>query len=111
LKSDIGLSEFIARNFKTHKLFFTENHPTFSIVAWIGSRIMKLLGLVHEEEDHILLHSGDRLGTWNVWPETRYEFDHYGFQYPLRYANTQCWGGVEWYHGQIAKICDRLCAG
>lgn len=102
---DIQLSEFVERNHRAVKLWFTSNHPTWHIIAWIGSRICSLLGVEAETEAQCLAHRHDYSGTWNVWPETFYEFDFYKFEYPMRYRTTAQWGGLEWYWKQITEIC------
>lgn len=107
LGCDIKISGFMQRNHKKQKMFFTANHPTFNLVAWIGSQLMTRIGCNGASEDECVTIPHDTLGTWNTWPETKYEFAHYGFEYPMRYEHTEHWGGQEWYHSQIAKICLR----
>jgi hypothetical protein len=110
LGSDLKISGFVQRNHKKEKMFFTHNHPTYNVVAWIGSQLLKRLGFESQSEEECALIQHDLNGTWNTWPETRYEFDHFGFSYPLRYKTTVCWRGEDWYHSEISKICDRIAA-
>lgn len=105
---DIKVSDFVERNVKNTKLWFTENHPSYGIVAWIGAQLSKAIGNETDTVESCSSYCHDLLGDWNVWPETHYEFDHFGFSYPIRYATTPHWGGEEWYHSLIRKICNRV---
>lgn len=107
-KTDIKIADFCERNHRRVKLWFTSNHPTTNLVAWMGTQIGRALGLELDTEESCLDYAPDVTGDWNTFPETRYEFEHYRFEYPMRYARTQYWGGPEWYRSVIAKICDRL---
>jgi hypothetical protein len=83
---DIRISGFVERHFRTHKLWFTENHPTYNLEAWIASEFLRVIGYSPDDEEAILSLPHDELGTWNHNPETHYEWEHYGFTYPMRYG-------------------------
>jgi hypothetical protein len=103
---DIGISDFCERNIKECKLWFTENHPTYHLYGWIGSQFLKMLDHSgHSEEECIRLQT-DATGSWNAWSETNYEFRHYGFKYPKRYADGYC--GRNFYHGVIDRIIAKF---
>lgn len=108
---DIKVAGFCERNQKQSKLWFTENHPTYNVIAWIGSQIIEKLGGVGESEQSCVARDHAFNGTWNAWPETHYEFGHFEFEYPMRHINTSHWGGIEFYHGLITKIADRFRKG
>jgi len=96
---DVKLGDFILRNHKTHKLFMSAGHPSFTTIAWLGSGVILALGFPAEDESAVLAydHAIDCMGKW---PETDYEFNHYGFTYPKRYAKVET-GGMEIYHELI----------
>lgn len=97
--SQIKIAEFCERNIKVCKLWFTENHPTYTLLAWVGSEFLRLIGRPCDSEHNIRALPLDALGTWGVHPETKYEFQHFGFTYPMRYQNED--GGLEYYRKLI----------
>lgn len=108
---DIKVAGFCERHQTEIKLWFTDNHPTYNIIAWLGSQIVAKLGGEPETEESCVARDHAANGTWNAWPETHYEFGHFQFKYPMRYATTPHWGGPEFYHGLITKIADRFRSG
>lgn len=108
---DIKIASFCERNQTKVKLWFTDNHPTYNVVAWLGSQIVAKLGGEPETEESCLARPHDFNGVWNTWPETHYEFGHFQFEYPMRHATTSHWGGIEYYHGLITRISDRFRSG
>ena len=46
---DIKCYEFILDNYKTHKLFYDQGHPTNYVIEYIAKEILKLLGLGEDE--------------------------------------------------------------
>jgi hypothetical protein len=105
---EVKISDFCERNHRSVKLWFTSNHATYNLVAWMGSQLATSFGVGGESEERCLSYPHDANGTWNTFPETRYEFDYYKFSYPMRYPRTDFWGGKEWYKTVIIKICDRI---
>lgn len=97
---DVKLKDFISKNHKAHKLFMSAGHPTFTTVAWLGSGIIRALGHSADDESAVLSydHAHDCMGQW---PETDYEFNHFGFTYPKRYPTVPS-GGMEIYHRLIS---------
>lgn len=98
---DVKLAAFINRNLKTHKLFMSPSHPSFTTSAWIGSEIMRVLGHPNDTEEQVLAYNYAH-DSMAVFPETRYEFQHFGFTYPLRHEQGSM-GGREVYHGLIRE--------
>lgn len=96
---DVKLCRFIERNHKTHKLFLAASHPSFITIAWLGSGIMQKLGHPADSEAQILALD-PLIDAMGMWPETHYEWEHFGFRYPLLHPRTQV-GGIEHYHSVI----------
>lgn len=101
LDAEIKIQPFVERAFRDCKLWWTENHPTFHLIAWIGSELMRLLGYQQDTDAQIAAYNTEATGQWNAFPETHYEWAHYGFRYPLRWPNLE--GGLEYYHRLILK--------
>ncbi len=62
---DVQVTDFIDANFRTQLLFFTMNHPTNRLLAFISQEIIKLLGIpgrVYKEQ-----MPGEVLG-WTFYP-------------------------------------------
>jgi Polysaccharide biosynthesis enzyme WcbI len=62
---DVQVTDFIDANFRTELLFYTMNHPTNGLLAFLAHEITKLLdipGLVHKEQ-----MPGEVLG-WTFYP-------------------------------------------
>ena len=97
--ADIKLVPFVERNFRDCKLWWTENHCTFNLLAYVGSELLRLLGYKHDTDAQVCAYAPDPLGTWGVWPETHYEWDYYKLRYPMRWANVE--GGLVFYRGLI----------
>ena len=101
LDADIKLVPFVEHNFRDCKFWFTSNHPTYNLVAWIGSEFMRLMGYQSDSLSRVMGYPTDTLGTWNACPETKYEFDHYGLKYPMRWKDEI--GGLGYYRSIIMK--------
>lgn len=103
---DIGISGFCRRNLKKCKLWFTENHPTYNLIGYIGSQFCRLAGYRHDPEDVCASLNPAEHGEWNASPETHYEFQHYGFEYPMRFDKSL--GGIAYYKSLIHNISKRF---
>ena len=104
LGTDLKGSDFVEFYFKKQKMFFTPNHPTMPVLGFMVDQFLGKLGHPEKGALHALglplkTDEGD-----NHYPETRYEFNHYGFEYPRRYEHNM--GGKEFYHREIARICE-----
>ena len=101
ISHDVKLAPFVVRNHVTHKLFMGPSHPTFTTVAWLGSEIIRLLGYASETEAQVLAHDHN-INAMGPFPETHYEFNHFGFTYPMRHQHSADCGGIEFYRSVIA---------
>lgn len=106
---DVPIGQFITRNHKTHKLFAAISHPTFTTIAWLGAGIMRVLGHAHDDETKVLAYDYAVHGIQG-YPETVYEFKHYGFTYPMRHTMTSL-GGPTFYHKMIRDVEAFIKAG
>lgn len=97
---DVKLRDFISRNHQAHKLFMSASHPSFTTVAYLGSEIIRTLGYAADDEAKVLSYD-HAIESMGIWPETDYEFNHFGFTYPRRYLTTEA-GGMEIYHRLIS---------
>lgn len=103
---DIGISGFCRRNLRKCKLWFTENHPTYNLIGYVGSQLCKLAGFVPDSEDACAVLNPAHCGDWNASPETRYEFEHFRFEYPMRFDKSL--GGLPYYKTLIHNIARRF---
>lgn len=97
--TDAGMADFIERNYRRVKLFFTYNHPTYNLIAWITDVLMAKLGFTALGEEHAIALPSDRGIFADQFPETHYEWDYYGFQYPRRFEHGH--GGLKFYQSVI----------
>jgi len=83
-KCDIKVSEFIKNNIKNHKLFFTQNHPTPYLFAFISNNILnkikthfpsKITREEYEFTDHNELCNGPK------WPISKSDIEYWKFTY------------------------------
>lgn len=86
--SDIGLTAFIIAHYKKAKLWMGPSHPTYHIMSYLGSEIGGLMGFPKHTDEQILGFNYDR-GMVSGQPETEYEFNYFGFQYPRRYTSDE----------------------
>jgi hypothetical protein len=82
---DIGLTQFIIRNHRKVKLWFGPSHPSYHVMAHIGSEIGQRLGFPTHTEEQILGFDYTRAMVGGQ-PETDYEFNHFKFQFPKRHV-------------------------
>jgi hypothetical protein len=103
---DVAISDFIDRHHRDHKLFFTSNHPTFPLVGFIMEWLLSWLGFPPAGADPISLPTNGANFS-NHYPETDYEWKHYGFTYPKRWERE--WGGADkFYPGIIRKAFETI---
>jgi len=82
----IRLTEFIQAHYRTHKLFFTFNHPTYNVLAFCADCALALMGMIPMGDEHSLSLPLDSISLGDIYPETHYEFEHYNLRYPMRYT-------------------------
>lgn len=98
---DVKLSAFILRNYVGTKLFLTVNHPSYPTVAYIVDQCLGYFGFKELGEEHCLAREVNECEFGAHLPETHFEFDHYGFKYPLRYPKER--GGADAYYTALIK--------
>lgn len=98
--TDAGMADFIERNYRKCKLFFTYNHPSYNLIGYITDVLMGKLGYPMLGEDHAIALPSDRGLFADQFPETHYEWDFYKFEYPMRWQHGH--GGIGWYKSVIA---------
>ena len=104
---DVGISDFMKRNLKTHRLFFTSNHMTGHVAAHITNKALGWMGFRMDAEDHALSLPTNFANFTNHWPEEKYAWDYFQFQYPMRY--TEDWGGSSaFYPAVIQEIYNSM---
>ncbi len=108
-RSDLKAAEFIANHFRNTKMFFTENHPTMPVLGWMTDQFLARLGHPSQGEEAALALPLDTMEGWNHFPETEYEWEHYGLDYPRKYESYM--GGKDHYHRIIKVLCESKLAG
>lgn len=101
-QSDLRAAEFVIEHHRDQKMFFTENHPTMAVLGYMVDQMLGKIGHVQQGAGAALAlplatDKGD-----NHFPETGYEWAHYGFNYPLRYTRNM--GGSQHYHRIIQSV-------
>ena len=109
LHVDVKSGDFVLKHWKNVKMFSTTNHPTYHVYVWMMDQFAGLLGFERRGEEEALgvrdfLIEGD-----GHYPETEYEWRHYGFTYNRRLGH--CQGGNAFYHREIRKIADLWARG
>lgn len=104
-RSDLKSAEFIYSHHRDTKMFFTENHPTMPVLAWMTDQFLAKLGHASKSEEEILSLPLDTMHGENHFPETAYEWEHYRLKYPRRYEGNM--GGAEHYHQIINRIASK----
>lgn len=109
LDGDTRIADFVRAHYRTHKMWFTENHPAYHVMAHVASQLLQRLGLKGWTEEETLAMPHDGTGKWNAHPETDYEWRALGLTYPQHYRDE--WGGSAYYHGLIKEVWERVSAG
>ncbi len=108
-EADIKSADFIFNYWQDVKMFSTINHPSFHVYVWMMDQLVGLLGFVRRGEEEALRVKTFAIEGDGHYPETEYEFQHYGFRYPRRYLTNM--GGAGFYHREIRTIHERWKAG
>lgn len=104
--TDVRLTEFITDNYRRCKLFFTFNHPSCHLLAYVTDECLGQIGFERLGREHAINEvAADEMMMGDVFPETHYEWEHFKLEYPMRWAERQ--GGAEFYHGVILGIEER----
>jgi hypothetical protein len=94
---DIGLSQFIKRNYRKIKLWMGPSHPTYIVMAHYGNEVGGLLGHPKHTEEQIL-EMDYSMAAVGGQPETQYEFSYFKFDYPMRHRDE---GDYDSYYGKV----------
>lgn len=84
---DAGAEEFIRDHYKECKMWFTFNHPSYNVVGYICDNLMEKIGFKKLGAEHAISLPSERCIVADFFPETHYEFEYYGFKYPLRFPH------------------------
>ncbi len=106
---ELKSADFVFKYWKDVKMFSTCNHPTFHVYVWMMDQFVGLLGFPRRGEEEALRVRDFAIEGDGHYPETHYEFEHYGFRYPMRLQNSM--GGSAFYHREIRTIAERYKAG
>jgi len=82
---DVKISDFIERNIRKQKLFFTQNHPTTCVFIHCVNQILSILG-----DDYMFdetLYPNNICNLAGRHPHTSYDLRHWGFEYKEEYVN------------------------
>lgn len=101
---DAKLSSFIEAHLQSHKLFFTTNHPTFTVIAQLMESCLSKLG--YEWKIDPLSVPMNAANFTHHFPETAYEWGYYNFNYPIRWPEDR--GGSKFYLDAIELIYKKI---
>jgi hypothetical protein len=83
-KCDIHVSEFIKNNIKTNKLFFTQNHPTPYLFAFVSNQILELIKIKFIQNmtnTQYIFTNYNELCNGPKWPISKNDIDFWNFTY------------------------------
>jgi hypothetical protein len=100
-EAEIKIVPTIQERFRQYKLFWSFNHPTFPFASHIADALLGVMlgDRFRMPESFIWSLPSDGYELRPVFPETRYEWDFYGFQYPRHFEQAE--NGLEFYFDQI----------
>ncbi len=97
---DVKASDFILANYRKHKLFLTQNHPSTAVYVHLVNQMLIILGYGCIIEDPFSLPE-NVAGLRGNWPHSTYEFDVHRFQFAATCNN-------HFYASNIVKIYKGL---
>jgi len=100
---DVKVSEFIEKNIRKHKLFFTQNHPTTCVFIHCVNQILSILGYNHKFDE--FSYPENICNLPGEWPHTSYDIKYWNFEYKNNNINNS------WYINHIKNIyikCDNI---
>lgn len=84
---DVKVSDFIEKNIRKRKLFFTQNHPTTCVFIHCVNQILSILGYnVKYDTNNFKENICDFVGEW---PHTSYDNKFWDFQYKINNINDE----------------------
>lgn len=99
---DVKIADFVIRNQQRTKLWLTFNHPTYRLIAYMVEQCLARMDGEARDEDFVLQLPMNAYGFTHNFPETQYEWDYFGFTYPMTIRKDR--GGPEWYR-QLIRGC------
>jgi hypothetical protein len=98
---DVGLSDYVMRHYKTHRMFFTFNHPSFHVISYLADQCLGKLGFKMLGEGHSLTVGVNEANMGNHYPDHPSMWEFYGFEYPMDLARER--GGWQLYYPQVIR--------
>ena len=80
-KCDIKVSEFIKNNIQNHKLFFTQNHPTPYLFAFISKNRLDIIKRHYSLKDFSYTFAEENELSGIRWPISKSDIDYWKFTY------------------------------
>lgn len=85
---DVKIAEFIEKNIRKHKLFFTQNHPTTCIFIHCVNQILTILG--HNAKYDEFAYPENLCNLLGEWPHSSYDIEYWNFDYDAKVNNNWC---------------------
>lgn len=79
---DIKVADFIEKNIKKHKLFFTQNHPTSCVFVHCTNQILEILG--YEDRHDVFGYPTNVANLPGRIHHTNYDIKYWKFEYNAR---------------------------
>ncbi len=96
---DVKISSYVLRHLKTHRMFFTYNHPSFHLIAYIVENCLGYLGFKELPEEHSLEVPQNLAAFGNHYPDHSSSFNFFSFAYPMDFARER--GGANIYYPTV----------
>lgn len=96
---DVPLSAYVMRHYKTHRMFFTYNHPSFHVIAYLTDECLGHLGFKQLGEDHSLSVGQNEAKMGNHYPDHSAMWEFYKFEFPMEFQHER--GGADAYYPQV----------
>jgi len=97
---DVKVSDFIEKNIKKHKLFFTQNHPTTCVFIHCVNQILYILGYDYKFDE--FSYPENICNLPGEWPHTSYDIKYWNFEYKNNNINNN------WYVEHIKNIYNNF---
>jgi len=95
---DVKIADFIEKNIRKHKLFFTQNHPTTCVFIHCVNQILSILGYNNKFDEFAYPENICKLAEDGEWPHTSYDYKYWNFEYKSSNINNN------WYVNHIKNI-------
>lgn len=98
---DVQLSAYVMRHYKMHRMFFTYNHPSFHVIAYLTDECLGHLGFKQLGEDHSLAVGQNEAKMGNHYPDHTAMWEFYKFSFPMEFQHER--GGADAYYPQVIR--------